>query len=368
MKALATKIQDVFLQFGIKMNKIVTIVGTRPEIIRLSVIMNKLDKICNHKIIHTGQNYDKNLNDIFWEELNLRQPDYKIDSKAKTTAEQLSKIFLGVEEIILKEKPDKILILGDTYSGLSSIICERYGIPVYHMEAGNRCWDNRVPEEKNRKIIDSISSKNLPYTKYSYNNLKKLGHTDESLTITGNPIYEVINFYDAEVSKINNKYKNYGLATFHRAECVDNKENLSNILNGLSITAKKLNINIICSVHPRTKSNIIKFNIKIPEKLIFLEPVGFFQFIKLEKESKIILTDSGTVSEEACILEIPCVTLREVTERQELIDCGSTILSGYDPETIFTSSQKILNNKNWIKPEEYLWYDVSERVIEVLME
>ncbi len=351
-----------------KMNKIITIVGTRPEIIRLSIIVNKLDKICNHKIIHTGQNYDKNLNDIFWEELNLRQPDYKINSKASTTAEQLSKIFLGVEEIILKERPDKVLILGDTYSGLSAIICERYGIPVYHMEAGNRCWDNRVPEEKNRKIIDSISSKNLPYTKYSYNNLKKLGHTDETLYITGNPIFEVINFYEDKINKAKNNYQNYALATFHRAECVDSAKNLTNILEGLSKVSKKFNLEIICSVHPRTKNNIEKFNIKKPTGLTFIEPVGFFEFINLEKNSYLILTDSGTVSEEACILDIPSVTIREVTERQELIDCGSTIVSGYYPEDILLSSEKILSNKKWIKPEEYLWYDVSEKVINQLLE
>ncbi len=348
--------------------KILTIVGTRPEIIRLSVIIKKLDKLCDHKILHTGQNYDKNLNDIFWQELNLRQPDFKINSKSKSTAEQLSKIFIGVEEVLLKEQPDKVLILGDTYSGLSAIICERYGIPVYHMEAGNRCWDNRVPEEKNRKIIDSISSINLPYTSYSYNNLKKLGHGDDSLFITGNPINEVINFYKDEINLINNKYKNYGLATFHRAECVDNQQNLSNILKGLGQTSNLLNIDIVCSIHPRTKSNIEKYNLKKPERLIFSEPVGFFEFIKLEQEAEIILTDSGTVSEESCILGIPCVTIREVTERQELVDCGSTIVSGYNPESITNASENMMNNQKWIKPQEYLWYDVSEKVTKKLLE
>lgn len=347
--------------------KIITIVGTRPEIIRLSVIINKLDKLCYHKIIHTGQNYDKNLNDIFWEQLGLRQPDYKINSRSDTTAQQLSKIFLAVEEIILDERPDKVLILGDTYSGLSSIICERYGVPVYHMEAGNRCWDNRVPEEKNRKIIDSISFKNLPYTKHSYNNLKKLGHQDESLCITGNPIYEVMRFYENKIKLVKNSYKNYGLATFHRAECVDNEQNLSNILSGLSKTATKLNIDIICSVHPRTKYNITKFNLKIPNRLIFCNPVGFFEFIKLEQNAKLILTDSGTVSEEACILDVPCVTIREVTERQELVECGSTIVSGYMPSSILDSAEKIINIQKWIKPEEYLWYNVSDIVIKQLL-
>lgn len=347
---------------------IVTIVGTRPEIIRLSVIMKKLDKVCNHKIIHTGQNYDKNLNDIFWEEMGLRQPDFKIDSKSNTTAEQISKILLGVEKIIIEKKPDGVLILGDTYSGLSSIICERYNIPVYHMEAGNRCWDNRVPEEKNRKIIDSISSINLPYTKYSFNNLKKLGHDDKNLYISGNPIYEVIKHYEKNINLTKNEYKNYGLATFHRAECVDNFENLSNIIKGLAEVANDLNIDIICSVHPRTKNNIEKYKIDKPKRLIFLEPVGFFKFVKMEQEASIILTDSGTVSEEACILGVPCVTIREVTERQELLDCGSTVISGYKPEDILKFSKLMVNNKNWVKPEEYLWHNVSDKVIEKLLE
>lgn len=350
------------------MKKITTIVGTRPEIIRLSVIMNKLDTACHHEIIHTGQNYDKNLNDIFWSEMSLRAPNHKIDSKSNSTAEQLSKIFLGVEKIITKSRPDKVLILGDTYSGLSSIICERYGVPVYHMEAGNRCWDNRVPEEKNRKIIDAISSINLPYTTYSYNNLKKLGHTDKSLYITGNPIFEVIEHYHQQISNVKNKYKNYALATFHRAECVDDPNNLSNVLEGLSKTSLELNLQIVCSIHPRTKYNIKKHSIKCPPGLVFMEPVGFFEFIKMEMDASLILTDSGTVSEEACILGTPCVTVREVTERQELIDCNSTLLSGYTPESIVRCSKEMFKTKKWIKPEEYLWHNVSDKVVKKLLE
>lgn len=350
------------------MQKIISIIGTRPEIIRLSVILKKLDKVTKHIVVFTGQNYDKNLNDIFWEQLELRKPDYIINSKSSTTAEQLSKMFTGIEQILLKENPNKALILGDTYSGLTSLICERYGVPVYHMEAGNRCWDNRVPEEKNRKIIDSASSFNLPYTIYSYNNLKKLGHSDDSLYITGNPIYEVISEYLHRIESYDNKYKSekYGVATFHRAECVDKKENLERIIDGLQKVSKSLGIKIFCSVHPRTKANLQKYNIK-QDCLILSEPVGFFEFVSLEKNASIILTDSGTVSEEACILDVPCVTLREVTERQELIDCGSTVLSTYDPQKILESSEKMINIKTWLKPEEYLWNNVSDKVINKLL-
>jgi UDP-N-acetylglucosamine 2-epimerase (non-hydrolysing) len=351
-------------------NKILTIVGTRPEIIRLSVIIKKLDTVCTNIVVDTGQNYSKNLNDIFWEQLNLRNPDYEIVSKSETTADQLSKIFLGVEKVILAEKPEAALILGDTYSGLSSIICERYGIPVYHMEAGNRCWHDHVPEEKNRKVIDSISTFNLPYTSYSYDNLKKLGSKDSSLCITGNPIYEVISYYAQEIEAAVVKYepKTYGLATFHRAECVDNENNLKNIVEGLSRVAKELSLDIICSIHPRTRSKIDQFGIKTPSNLVFVDAFGFFEFIKLEKNAKLILTDSGTVSEEACILDVPCVTLREVTERQELIDCGSTMLSGYLPENILEAAKTMVKKEKWIKPEGYLWYDVSNRVIDKVLE
>lgn len=342
------------------MQKIISILGTRPEIIRLSAILKKLDKISQHIVVFTGQNYDKNLNDIFWQQLGLRKPDYVIDSKSNTTAEQVSKMFIGIEEILLKEKPNKALILGDTYSGLTSIICERYGVPVYHMEAGNRCWDNRVPEEKNRKIIDSVSSINLPYTKYSFDNLKRLGHSDDSLYITGNPIYEVMLEYASEIEAHDNKYKGekYAVATFHRAECVDKKENLEQIIDGLQRVSKSLGMKIFCSIHPRTKANLQKYNIK-QEGLIFSEPVGFFEFISLEKNASLILTDSGTVSEEACILDVPCVTLREVTERQELIDCGSTVLSTYDAGNIVEYSKMMIDKKSWLKPEEYLWDNVS---------
>lgn len=351
------------------MQKIISIIGTRPEIIRLSVILKKLDKVAQHIIVFTGQNYDKNLNDIFWEQLNLRKPDYVINSRSDTTAEQISKMFVGVERIILKEKPDKALILGDTYSGLTAIICERYGVPVYHMEAGNRCWDNRVPEEKNRKVIDSVSTFNLPYTSYSYNNLKKLGHNDSSLYITGNPIYEVINEYSSEIESYNNKYRSekYAVATFHRAECVDKKDNLQQIIEGLHKVSNRLGMKIFCSIHPRTKTNLEKYNIK-QSGLIFSDPVGFFEFISLEKNASLILTDSGTVSEEACILDVPCVTLREVTERQELIDCGSTILSTYNSEKILESSIKMFSSQSWLKPKEYLWNNVSEKVINKLLE
>lgn len=349
--------------------KVITILGTRPEIIRLSVILKKLDSSTEHVIVFTGQNYDKNLNDIFWKQLGLRKPDYIIDSKSDTTAEQISKMFVGIEKIILKEKPNKALILGDTYSGLTAIVCERYGIPVYHMEAGNRCWDNTVPEEKNRKVIDSISTFNLPYTKYSYDNLKKLGHEDDFLFITGNPIYEVIKEYSQNIEAYDNKYKGekYGVATFHRAECVDKKENLEQIIDGLQKVSSELDMKIFCSIHPRTKANIQKFNIK-QGGLIFSDPVGFFEFISLEKNASLVLTDSGTVSEEACILGVPCVTLREVTERQELVDCGSTVLSTYNSEKILQSSKDIIYSKKfWLKPEGYLCDNVSDVVINKML-
>jgi UDP-N-acetylglucosamine 2-epimerase (non-hydrolysing) len=356
----------------VKNKKILTILGTRPEIIRLSRIIPKLDQLCNHRILHTGQNYDPTLNDIFFNDLGIRKPDVVIDSKG-TTAEQIGKMFVGVEQYLQEFNPDKVLILGDTNSGLAAIICERLGIPVYHMEAGNRCYDLKVPEEKNRKIIDAVSSINLPYTELSRQNLLREGATNNKVFVTGNPIKEVIDFYATEINSssilttLNLEKNNYIIATAHRAENVDVDDRLINIFESFEEISKEYKI--VFSCHPRTKQKLAKFNILVDNpNIIMTEPLGFFDFVSLEKNAYMAISDSGTVQEEMCLFGIPTITIRDTTERPETIWCGSNIISGLKKENIIScyNSAKAIN-KNWDIPSEYNKTNVSDTVINILM-
>lgn len=353
-----------------------TVIGTRPEIIRLSVIMNKLDKLnIKHLIVHTGQNYSALLSDVFFQELEIRKPDYYLGVKDNFFGQQLAQILSRTEEIFIKEKPNKVLILGDTNSCLSAIMAERMGIPVFHMEAGNRCFDNKVPEENNRKIIDVIASFNLPYTPGSRENLLRAGCQKNRIFLTGNPIYEVLNYYH---KKINNSKvldnlsldnNNYILATIHRAENVDSKERLSIIIKAINKIQQKLAQRIIFSVHPRTRDKIKEFNlINNNGGIYYSEPFGFFDFVKLEQNASLVLTDSGTVQEECCLFNVPTVTIRDSTERPETVECGSNIVSGINYETIIASVEKMYELKgNWGYPAGYLEKNVADKVINFLL-
>jgi UDP-N-acetylglucosamine 2-epimerase (non-hydrolysing) len=353
--------------------KILTILGTRPEIIRLSRIISKLDQICEHFVLHTGQNYDSTLNDIFFSELRLRHPDRIINSKSTTFSEQLGKILTGVEETVNKFKPDKVLILGDTNSGLSSIVCERLGFSVYHMEAGNRCYDLKVPEETNRKIIDATSSVNLPYTELSRQNLLREGAVNNKVFVTGNPIKEVIDYYQEDIDsssilkKFNLSSNNYIIATAHRAENVDNDQRLINLFNSFEQISKEYKI--VFSCHPRTSERLKKCGMKIDNlNIIMTEPLGFFDFVKLEKNAYMAISDSGTVQEEMCLFGIPTVTIRDTTERPETVWCGSNIISGLEENDIIECFNIMKNvNRNWNIPTEYARSNVSDTVINILM-
>lgn len=355
--------------------KVATILGTRPEIIRLSLIIKKLDKICTHTLVHTGQNYSNLLNGIFFEELGIRKPDYYLQVPSDSFGLQVGKILEFTEKVILNEKPDKILILGDTNSGLSAIIAERLGIPVFHMEAGNRCFDLKVPEEKNRKIIDAISTYALPYTAGSRENLLKDGVSKNRIFVSGNPMFEVLGYYDESIEKsnilrtLNVEKGKYILATIHRAENVDVKERLEIILKAIDSVQKEFNYKIIFSVHPRTRSKIDEFGlINANEDIIYSEPFGFFDFVKLEKNAAFVLTDSGTVQEECCIFQIPTVTIRDTTERPETVECGSNVISGVNLEKIIKCSRLMASSSRvWNYPEGYIDNNVSNKVVSFLV-
>lgn len=355
--------------------KILTVLGTRPEIIRLSRVIDKLDKLCDHVLVHTGQNFDPNLSDIFFKELKLRKPDHYLGVKGGTFGQQVGRMLEKVDKVLAEEKPDRLLILGDTNSGLSAILAKRRGIPVFHIEAGNRCYDDRVPEEVNRRVIDHSSDILMPYTERSRQNLLKEGIEGQRIFVTGNPILEVINHYEPEIAKslihkkLGLKKKNYFLVTLHRAENVDLKPRLKNLLEALDRVQKEYKLPLILSLHPHTRQKIEQFLIKLSNPDIrLIDPPGFFSFIALERNAFCVLSDSGTVQEECCIFKVSNVTLRDVTERPETIECGSNILSGAEPEAVLRCVKTVLENPpNWEPPREYLVTNVSDTVLKIVL-
>ena len=355
--------------------KIMTIVGTRPELIRLSLIIPKLDKYCTHTLVHTGQNYDNSLNKIFFDDLQLRRPDFYLDVKAKTFGEQIGKILIESEKIIRRVCPDRILVLGDTNSGLVSIIASRMGIPVFHMEAGNRCFDDRVPEEVNRRIIDHSSTILMPYTHNSKENLLREGIEINRIYVIGNPIHEVIDRFSKNIKesgihqRLKIEPKSYFLVTMHRQENVDIKERLLNVLTALDKIQKKYDVPVICSLHPRTNNRMKTFGISLKNKNIhFVTPLRFFDFIALEEQSLCVITDSGTVQEECCIFRIPNITIRDVTERPETLEAGSNIITGNKVNDIRNCVDIALSETvDWTVPKEYRIKNVSSAVVKIII-
>jgi UDP-N-acetylglucosamine 2-epimerase (non-hydrolysing) len=354
--------------------KILTVLGTRPEIIRLSRIIPMLDEKCEHIVVHTGQNFDPNLNDIFFRELKIRPPNLYLEAKGHF-GKQVGMILAGCEKAMSAERPDKFLVLGDTNSALAAIVSKRMGIPVYHMEAGNRCYDDRVPEEVNRRIIDHSSNVLMPYTERSRQNLLKEGIPGQNIYVTGNPILEVINHYEPQISnsdihaRLGIKPGNYFLVTLHRAENVDIEPRLRQFGLAFEKLEEKYQLPIIVSTHPRTRSRMREFGISDDNQHIkFMEPFGFFDFIALERQAFCVLSDSGTVQEECAIFKVPNITLRDVTERPETIECGSNILSGAEPESIICCIDVVLGRRHgWLAPQEYLVEHVSDTVVKLLL-
>lgn len=352
-----------------------TILGTRPEIIRLSLIIKLLDEHADHLLAHTGQNYDQRLSDLFFQELHVRRPDVFLNVSGVTFGAQAGELLVRSEALFLEHQPDRLLILGDTNSGLAAITARRLGIPVYHMEAGNRCYDFRVPEESNRRIIDHLSSVLMPYTNRSRDNLLREGISSENIFVTGNPIREVMQHFAEEIAA-SAALTDYGvqeklffLVTLHRAENVDVEDRLRSFIEALALLHERYGFPVICSLHPRTRSKVKQFGVSLDRPgLRFVAPVGFFDFVRLEQSAFCVLTDSGTLQEETCILGVPNVTLRDVTERPETIECGSNVLAGCDPRTILNMVELVTQHgRTWQPPTEYLQPGIANTAVRVLL-
>ncbi len=353
--------------------RVLTILGTRPEIIRLSRVIHTLDQVCDHTVVHTGQNYDLGLDQVFFDELQVRKPDFYLGVRGSFSA-QVGSILTGIEAVATQVNPDRFLVLGDTNSSLAAIMVKRLGISVYHMEAGNRCYDDRVPEEVNRRIIDHSSDVLLPYTERSRQNLLREGIPGHRIYVTGNPIYEVLRHYNTQISESQILHTldltpgKYFLATMHRAENVDVEHRLRKLIDSFVALHRYYRLPVIVSTHPRTRSRMVAAGFTDAGPSVrFLDPFGFFDFISLERNASCVLSDSGTVQEECSILGVANVTIRDVTERPETIECGSNSLTGADPDQIQLSVKVALALRNhWSPPIEYLAQEVSSTVTKIV--
>ncbi|QXU41670.1 non-hydrolyzing UDP-N-acetylglucosamine 2-epimerase [Pedobacter sp. D749] len=354
--------------------KVVTILGTRPEIIRLAECIKKCDVYFDHLLIHTGQNYDYELNEIFFEDLGLRKPDYFLNVSGNHLGETIGNVISKSYEILLKEMPDALLVLGDTNSVLSTISAKRLKIPIFHMEAGNRCFDQNVPEEINRKISDHISDINLTYTENSRRYLLSEGFRKDHIFLTGSPLKEVLLRYNSQivdsdvVSRLNLKNQEYIVVSAHREENIDLDNHFEILAHSLNQVAEKYTMPIIFSTHPRTKNRIEKNRIKFHPLISNIPPLGFFDYVKLQKNAFIVLSDSGTISEESAMMGFPAVSIRTSTERPEAIDAGTIVLGGITEDQILNSIEiaRGLFDINIDLPREYLVTNTSDRVVKAI--
>jgi UDP-N-acetylglucosamine 2-epimerase len=356
--------------------KVATVVGTRPELIRLSRVIPLMDQVFEHILVHTGQNHDSNLREIFFDDLSLRMPDYSLSISTKSFAESVSNILLYVDTILDNEKPDAILLLGDTNSSLCSIPAKRRKIPIFHVEAGNRCYDMRVPEEINRRIVDHISDINICYTEQARRNLITEGLAHDRTFKLGTPLYEVLGFYSYKIqnstvhSSLLIEKNNYFVVSIHRQESVDSPTILRGLIKALNLLAVEFGLKIIVSLHPRTKARLNKLDVDLHESIIIVDPLSYTDYIALQINSRCVLSDSGSVTEEASILGFPAVTLRNSFERQEGIDCGCILLAGVDPIDILQSVSVAMlmaeNYKNVQCHADYTEPDFSGKLIRLI--
>ncbi|MBR2179544.1 MAG: UDP-N-acetylglucosamine 2-epimerase (non-hydrolyzing) [Selenomonadaceae bacterium] len=356
--------------------KLMTILGTRPEIIRLSETMKCCDKYFNHIIVHTGQNYDYTLNQIFFDELELRAPDYYLECAGSNLGQSMGNIIARSYEILQKEKPDAVLILGDTNSALSAISAKRLKIPIFHMEAGNRCWDWNVPEMINRKIVDHVSDVNLPYTEHSRRYLLSEGLDGKMIFVTGSPMKEVLTRHRNKIDdrqilkKLNLTSRQYFLLSAHREENIDNEEHFMSLMNSINYIAEKYQMPIIYSTHPRSRKFIEKRNFKFHSLVRSLQPFGFLDYNKLQMEAYCVLSDSGTLSEESAMLKFPAVLIRTSTERPEVLDKGTIILGGISEKEICQAVEMAVsmyeNHEPTVEALDYSDINVSIKIAKII--
>lgn len=355
--------------------KVMVVVGTRPEIIRLSSTIKAIDKYFNLVLVHTGQNYDYTLNEVFFEEFGLRKPDYFLDAPGKTLGETVGNIIAKSYDVIQKEQPDALLVLGDTNSCLSAYSAKRLKVPIFHMEAGNRCFDFNVPEEINRRVVDHVSDINLAYTENARRYLIAEGKRDDSVYVTGSPMAEVLyaNMDKIEnsdvLSRLNLQEKGYFVVSAHREENIDIDKKFENLVKSLNKIAEIYQKPIIFSTHPRTAKKIEEKGIKFNDLIINLEPLGFLDYVKLQQHAYCVLSDSGTIPEESAILNFPGVSMRDSTERPEALDAGSIVLGSVNERDLVNSIELAVNSfvpnrENPVK--DYRDLNVSEKVVKVI--
>ena len=359
--------------------KVMTIVGTRPEIIKLSRVMAELEEHVSHVIVHTGQNYDYELNEIFFKELGIRKPDYFLDSVGKTLAATIGNIIAKADEVMEKEQPDCILLYGDTNSCLSVMPAKRRKIPVFHMEAGNRSFDQRVPEELNRKVVDHLSDINMTLTEHARRYLVAEGIRPETVIKTGSPMKEVLAHYMPKILKsdvlkrLRLKERAYFVVSTHREENIDSPENFKNLLGSLNALAKKYSMPVIVSTHPRTRKKLEELGMKgLDKRISFLKPLGFYDYVKLQLSAFCVVSDSGTITEEATILNVPAVTIRQAHERPEGMDEGTLTMCGLKTERVLESVAVVVKQHSSAERRfrlvpDYDADNVSKKVLRIIL-
>lgn len=362
------------------MNKmhVMTVVGTRPEIIRLSRVMAKLDDYFEHTIVHTGQNYDYELNQIFFDDLGVRKPDHFLNAAGKNAAETIGQIIIKIDEVLESIKPEALLVLGDTNSCLAAVPAKRRKIPIFHMEAGNRCFDMRVPEEINRRIVDHTADINLTYSDIAREYLLAEGLPADRVIKTGSPMFEVLTHYAEGIEqsdvleRLNVKRNEYFVVSAHREENIDSDKNLMNLVESLNKVADTYQLPIIVSTHPRTQKRIDAKGIVFNSHIQLLKPLGFKDYVKLQKEARAVLSDSGTITEESSILNFPAINIRQAHERPEGMEEGTVIMTGVEPERILQALEMIKNqprnNERLLRQvNDYSMPNVSDKVARIIL-